>query len=79
MKKLFRSERDRRVAGVIGGVGEYLDIDPTFLRVIFIFILVFSGFLPATVVYLLAVLVIPRHPRISKPNALHFDAQAHDL
>lgn len=33
MKKLYRSNNDRLLAGVIGGLGEYFDIDPVLLRV----------------------------------------------
>ena len=36
MKKLYRSRKDRKIAGVCGGIGEYLGIDPTILRVIFL-------------------------------------------
>ena len=32
MKRLYKSTRDRKVMGVCGGLGEYLGIDPTFLR-----------------------------------------------
>lgn len=35
-RKLYRSRKNRIVAGVAGGLGEYFDIDPVFVRVIFI-------------------------------------------
>ena len=35
MKKLYRSETDRKIAGVCGGLGEYFDIDPVLFRIIF--------------------------------------------
>ena len=41
-RRLTRSKSDRMVGGVCGGLGEYLGIDPTFIR-IFFFILVFGG------------------------------------
>jgi phage shock protein PspC (stress-responsive transcriptional regulator) len=34
MKKLYRSEKDRKVAGVCGGLGEYFDIDPVIPRIV---------------------------------------------
>jgi len=36
-KKLFRSRDDRMIAGVCAGLGEYFDIDPTLMRLIFVF------------------------------------------
>jgi phage shock protein C len=41
-KRLFRSKNDRMLGGVCGGLGDYLGIDPTFIR-IFFFIMVFGG------------------------------------
>jgi phage shock protein C len=59
MKKLYRSERNRMIAGVCGGIGEYLDVNPTVIRVIWIIATVLSigaGILA----YLIAWVVIPR-------------------
>jgi phage shock protein C len=36
-KQLYRSKDDRMIAGVCGGIGEYFDIDPTLVRLIFVF------------------------------------------
>lgn len=62
MKKLYRSEENRVVAGVIGGVGEYYHIDPVIIRVIVIIIAILTGIVPMALAYLLSVFVIPRHP-----------------
>lgn len=34
MKRLFRSETDRKIAGVVGGLAEYLNMDASLLRII---------------------------------------------
>ena len=39
-KKLTRSTSDRRIAGVCGGLAEYLNIDPTVVRIIFLLALI---------------------------------------
>ena len=44
MKKLYRSETDRKLAGVCGGLGEYFDIDPVIFRIIFVVLLFMGGF-----------------------------------
>jgi len=58
MKELKRSRTDRMVAGVCGGIGEYLGIDPNVIRLVWVVVTVFTvgtGILA----YLLAWLVIP--------------------
>lgn len=59
MKKLYRSKDNKVIAGVIGGLGEYLDIDPTILRLAFLALVVFTAIIPGIVFYLLALLVVP--------------------
>ena len=34
MKKLFRSKSNRVICGVCGGIGEYLNVDPTIIRLL---------------------------------------------
>ena len=62
MKKLYRSEENKIVAGVTGGLGEYLEIDPVILRIIAVIVALVTGIVPFALVYLLSVLVIPKHP-----------------
>ena len=38
-KKLIRSENNKMIAGVCGGLGEYLGLDPTIVRLIFVLLL----------------------------------------
>lgn len=59
MKKLYRSNTNKAFLGVLGGFGEYYDIDPVLLRVVFILISVFSGGVPGVLVYLLAAAIMP--------------------
>jgi len=42
-KKLYRSKTDRRIAGVCGGLAEYLGIDSLVVRLIFLAMLIFGG------------------------------------
>lgn len=58
-KKLYRSIENRIWLGVFGGLGEYFNIDPTLLRLGFILVFVFTGFIPGLVFYLLAAIVMP--------------------
>lgn len=62
MKKLYRSRQENMISGVLGGLGEYFQIDAVLLRIIWVFVVVFSGFFPGIVVYLACVLIIPLRP-----------------
>ena len=59
MKKLYRSKKNRMIAGICGGIGEYFDIDPTLVRVIYIVVSVFSIAFPGILVYLILWVIIP--------------------
>jgi phage shock protein C len=69
MKKLYKSKSDKVFAGVIGGIGEYLDIDPTILRLAFLVISIMTGVLPSIVVYIVATLIVPNRPEVLAKNA----------
>ena len=59
-KKLYRSRENRMLGGICGGLGEYFDIDPTLVRVLFVFG-AFLGFPGALVlIYLVMLLMVPQ-------------------
>jgi phage shock protein C len=62
VKKLYKSQTDRVFAGVIGGIGEYYEIDPTIIRLAYILVAILTGIFPAIVGYFVAYLVVPKHP-----------------
>jgi len=64
--RLFRSRGDRWVAGVFGGLGPYLGVDPVVLRVVFI-VLAIAGFGPLVVAYIIAALLVPEEPLAASP------------
>ncbi len=57
-RKLTRSATNRSICGVCGGIGEYVNIDPTIIRIIWIFCSLTSCG-TGLIVYLIAALVIP--------------------
>ena len=62
MRRLYRSEDDKVLAGVIGGLGEYMDIDPTILRLAYVLIAVATGVFPAIAGYFIALIIVPKAP-----------------
>lgn len=59
-RKLYRSRTSSMIAGVCGGLGAYLNLDPTVVRLVFILLALAGG--PGVLFYLLLWLVVPREP-----------------
>lgn len=58
-KKLYRSRSNKKLAGILGGLGRYLGIDATILRVLFILLLIGTGLFPMGIIYVILMFVIP--------------------
>ncbi len=61
-KRVRRSGRDKLLGGICGGLGEYFDVDPVLIRIIWI-ILAFASLGTAVLLYVILWIVIPRNPR----------------
>lgn len=58
--RLYRSRRERVVAGVAGGVAQYLNLDPVLVRVAFVFLILTPPI--GLLSYIIAAIVIPLRP-----------------
>ena len=58
-KKLYRSKKDEKIAGVCAGLAEYINIDPTVIRLIWALVAL-SG--AGVVAYIVCALIIPEKP-----------------
>jgi phage shock protein PspC (stress-responsive transcriptional regulator) len=56
---LHRSRKNRVIAGVCGGLAEWLDWDPTLVRILYVLISIFSAAFPGLLVYLVLWIVMP--------------------
>jgi len=59
MKRLYRSRDDRRIAGILGGMGEVYNVDPNLLRLLAILLLFATGVLPVVITYIVAWIILP--------------------
>jgi phage shock protein C len=66
--RLWRSRENRVLAGVVGGLAERLDVNPTTLRWFTAFAAVMTGFFPAILLYLILWGITSPHPQ-SAPRA----------
>ncbi len=56
-KKLYRSKEGRKIAGVCAGLGDYFDIDPTIIRLIWLAMLFAVG--SGVLAYIIAWIIVP--------------------
>lgn len=68
MKKLYRSRTNRKLAGVCGGIGEMIDIDPTIVRLVVVVLALATGIIPFLVGYILAWWIFPEGNQTSTPQ-----------
>jgi phage shock protein PspC (stress-responsive transcriptional regulator) len=59
-RKLYRSQENRMIGGVCGGVAEYFQIDPTLIRLIWIATVLFGGI--GIIIYIASLIIIPVNP-----------------
>jgi phage shock protein C len=64
-KKLYRSKKNRKIAGICGGIAEYFDIDPTIIRLIALILVLSAG--GGIIVYLIGWIIVPEEPESLHP------------
>lgn len=62
MKKLYRSNTNKVVFGLMGGIAEFFDTDPVLVRLLFLFVTIFTGVFPGIIAYLLGAVIVPSAP-----------------
>ena len=62
MKKFYRSKENKILGGIIGGIGEYFDVDPTVLRLLFVFLVLATGIVAGIIIYIVALFIVPQKP-----------------
>jgi phage shock protein C len=61
-KKLYRSRKNSMIGGVCGGLGEYLNVDPTIMRLVAVLLVFADGI--GLIAYIISWIIIPRNPGI---------------
>jgi phage shock protein PspC (stress-responsive transcriptional regulator) len=65
-KRLIRALDDRMIGGVCGGLAKYLNIDPSFVRIGFVLLTIFSGMIFGIVTYIVMMIVVPEESPTTK-------------
>ncbi len=58
-KKLHRSQSQKMIGGVCGGLGEYFDIDVNLVRLLFVALWLMTALLPLAIFYIIAWIIVP--------------------
>ena len=61
-KRLYRSNTNKTIAGVCGGLAEYLNVDPTLIRLLWVFFVLAAG--TGLLAYIIAAIIIPPDPGV---------------
>jgi len=59
-KVLSRSTDKKVLAGVLAGIADYLNYDPTIVRLVFVLLVLVTGIIPGVLIYIIAALVMPK-------------------
>ena len=68
MKKLYRSNSERIIWGVCGGLGNYFQIDPILIRILFVLLFFAGG--TGLFVYIILAIMIPKSPEEEKKEEI---------
>ncbi|AEP92553.1 conserved domain protein [Bacillus subtilis subsp. subtilis str. RO-NN-1] len=59
MNKLYRAEKNKKIAGVIGGLAEYFNWDASLLRVITVILAIMTSVFPVLLIYIIWIFIVP--------------------
>ena len=62
MKRLYLSKTDKKLGGVCGGIAEYMDVDPTVVRLLTVLLALITAVVPFCLAYVIAWIIVPYEP-----------------
>lgn len=64
-KRLYKVENNKKICGVCGGIGEYLNVDPTVIRLLWVIAFFFFG--TGLLIYIICAFIMPNKNEIDPP------------
>ena len=72
-KKLYKSSSDKKIAGVCGGIAKYFNVDSTWIRLAWVFLIFFAG--TGILAYIICAIVMPDEPKAPQGFEQGFNQQ----
>jgi len=66
MKRLYRSKKNKMIAGICGGIAEYTNQDPTLVRLLVVLFGILTGVAPFILIYIISWFIIPYEDQTSE-------------
>ncbi|MEG0614662.1 MAG: PspC domain-containing protein [Oscillospiraceae bacterium] len=66
MKRLYRSDRNKMICGVCGGLAEYMHVDPSVIRLVTVLVAFCGG--AGLLAYIIAAIIIPTESDVSRQS-----------
>jgi phage shock protein C len=61
LKRLYRSKKEKMIAGICGGIAEYMNVDPTVIRLLWVLFSLLGG--SGIIAYIICWIIIPINPK----------------
>jgi phage shock protein C len=71
VKRLYKSDKDKQLAGVLSGIAEYAGFDAAMVRVLYFLVTVFSGFFPGIIAYVGLAIIMPNKSEVTDAKEEH--------
>ncbi len=65
MKRLYKSSTDKKLDGVCAGIAQYLNIDPTLVRLAWVVFSLFFAVVGGLIAYIVCALIMPRDNQLN--------------
>lgn len=65
-KKLYRSKTQKMIAGICGGLADYMDVDVNIMRLLFVAVSLLTALLPMVIFYIIAWIIVPVEAEAAK-------------
>jgi phage shock protein C len=62
MKRLYLSDKDKKLFGVCGGMAEYFQVDSTLIRLLWVIFAIVTAIIPGIIAYIIAAMIMPHKP-----------------
>lgn len=62
-KRLYRSRKDRKIFGVLGGLADFFGLDPSLIRIVYVLMTFFTLGVPGIMMYFVMAFIVPLEPK----------------